>query len=214
MTQTLALFDLDKTLMTLNSTFSFSLTLKKRGLLDFSLLHSLLYYLQYRFFGLSLQDLHSRAFDKVLKGRFLKELELQVEPFISHHLEKSLYLPALEQLRLAQQNYSYIVLLSSSPDFIVGPIAKKLEIHHYHATRYHCNHQGELTAIDRIVDGAYKAQEVIRLKKKLNIPQENIYAYSDSIDDLLFLEAVGHPFGVNPDKSLKKVCLERGWKII
>ena len=39
------------------------------------------------------------------------------------------------------------------------------------------------------------------------------YAYSDSISDLPLLEAVGHPSAVNPDRTLRKVAIERGWPI-
>ena len=40
------------------------------------------------------------------------------------------------------------------------------------------------------------------------------YAYSDSSTDLPMLEAVGHPFAVNPDKSLRKAAAERGWPVL
>ena len=36
-------------------------------------------------------------------------------------------------------------------------------------------------------------------------------AYSDSHTDLAFLEAVGHPVAVNPDRALRRVARERGW---
>lgn len=36
-------------------------------------------------------------------------------------------------------------------------------------------------------------------------------AYSDSHTDLAFLEAVGHPVAVNPDRALRRVVRERGW---
>ena len=30
----------------------------------------------------------------------------------------------------------------------------------------------------------------------------------------LFLETVGHPHAVNPDKALRKVAVERGWTVL
>jgi len=39
-------------------------------------------------------------------------------------------------------------------------------------------------------------------------------AYSDSHSDLPFLEAVGHPVAVNPDRALRKVALARDWPIL
>jgi HAD superfamily hydrolase (TIGR01490 family) len=40
------------------------------------------------------------------------------------------------------------------------------------------------------------------------------YAYADSLHDLAFLELVGHPVAVHPDKVLAHIALERGWQII
>ena len=39
-------------------------------------------------------------------------------------------------------------------------------------------------------------------------------AYSDSHTDLPFLEAVGHPVVVNPDRELRNIAGERGWPIL
>jgi HAD superfamily hydrolase (TIGR01490 family) len=39
-------------------------------------------------------------------------------------------------------------------------------------------------------------------------------AYSDSHTDLPFLEAVGHPVAVNPDRALRRIAAERGWPVL
>ena len=39
-------------------------------------------------------------------------------------------------------------------------------------------------------------------------------AYSDSHTDLPFLEAVGHPFAVNPDRKLRRLAEGRGWPVL
>jgi HAD superfamily hydrolase (TIGR01490 family) len=39
-------------------------------------------------------------------------------------------------------------------------------------------------------------------------------AYSDSYTDLPFLEAVGHPVAVNPDRRLRRVARERNWPVL
>jgi hypothetical protein len=43
---------------------------------------------------------------------------------------------------------------------------------------------------------------------------DDCYAYSDSITDVPMLEAVGHPYAVNPDKALRRVCAERSWPVL
>ena len=39
-------------------------------------------------------------------------------------------------------------------------------------------------------------------------------AYSDSHTDLPFLEAVGNPMVVNPDRELRRLALDRGWPVL
>jgi hypothetical protein len=39
-------------------------------------------------------------------------------------------------------------------------------------------------------------------------------AYSDSHTDIPFLEAVGNPVVVNPDRALREIALDRGWRIL
>ena len=39
-------------------------------------------------------------------------------------------------------------------------------------------------------------------------------AYSDSYSDVPFLEAVGHPVAVNPDRRLRRIARLRGWPTV
>jgi HAD superfamily hydrolase (TIGR01490 family) len=39
-------------------------------------------------------------------------------------------------------------------------------------------------------------------------------AYSDSHTDLPFLETVGHPVAVNPDRALRRIAAERSWPVL
>ena len=40
------------------------------------------------------------------------------------------------------------------------------------------------------------------------------WAYSDSHTDLPFLDAVGNPVAVNPDRQLRRIAAERGWPVL
>jgi hypothetical protein len=39
-------------------------------------------------------------------------------------------------------------------------------------------------------------------------------AYTDSRSDIQLLQAVGHPYAVNPDRALKKAALTHGWPLL
>ena len=50
---------------------------------------------------------------------------------------------------------------------------------------------------------------------KLNdLKIEDSIFYSDSINDLPMLEACGEPIVVNPDDNLKKIAIDRSYKIL
>ena len=59
--------------------------------------------------------------------------------------------------------------------------------------------------IDFYAYGEYKAEAMRALAAEHGYDLAESYAYSDSATDLPMLEAVGHPFAVNPDKALRKV---------
>jgi phosphoserine phosphatase len=39
------------------------------------------------------------------------------------------------------------------------------------------------------------------------------YGYGNSAEDIPFLQALGHPTAVNPDRKLKQTASQLGWKI-
>ena len=43
---------------------------------------------------------------------------------------------------------------------------------------------------------------------------ERSFAYSDSVTDIPMLEAVGHPYAVNPDRALRKEAVARDWPVL
>ena len=65
--------------------------------------------------------------------------------------------------------------------------------------------------IGRYAYGAEKASAIRELAEARGYDLADCYAYSDSATDVPMLEAVGHPFAVNPDRALRKVAAERGW---
>ena len=85
---------------------------------------------------------------------------------------------------------------------------------------------GALGTICEVRDGRYtgralralhaeaKAECVRELAEREDFDLSACTAYSDSHTDLPFLEAVGHPVAVNPDRELRRVARERGWPVL
>lgn len=85
---------------------------------------------------------------------------------------------------------------------------------------------GALGTICEVEDGAYtgrsvrslhgenKAAAVRELAETAGIDLASSTAYSDSHTDLPFLEVVGNPVAVNPDRELRRVAAARGWPVL
>ena len=85
---------------------------------------------------------------------------------------------------------------------------------------------GAIGSTCEIVDGVYtgvslrachgegKAAAVRELAEREGLDLAASTAYSDSHTDLPFLEAVGHPVAVNPDRGLRRRPRERGWPVL
>ena len=85
---------------------------------------------------------------------------------------------------------------------------------------------GAIGSTCEIVDGVYtgrslrgahgegKAAAVRELAAQKGFDLAASTAYSDSHTDLPFLEAVGHPVAVNPDRELRRIADDRGWPVL
>jgi phosphoserine phosphatase len=163
---------------------------------------------------MSLESLHKAVFRRTLCGLSLHYLEEQVERFLKEYLTQELYMPAVNELRLAQQLGHYTVILSNSPNFLVAAVAKFFSVNEWRATEYGVDGERKLSKISLIMDGAAKALHLHELSKKLGIQKQAITAYSDSYLDLDFLNASGTPVAVNPDRKLRALSLQRKWSMI
>ena len=107
------------------------------------------------------------------------------------------------------------IIVSASPIEIVAAIADALGL------------EGAVGTRSEIVDGRYtgrlegpfcyregKVAEIQRLAAERGYDLTRCTAYSDSISDLPFLQAVGNPVAINADKELRAHAAERGWRTI
>ena len=158
----------------------------------------------------SVKKVHQYGFKAILKGKSSRDVRQNIDSFLKHNLS-SLFRPyLLEKLAIAQKQGAYVVLLSSSPDCIVEPIARHLGIPITMATSY--TMQGaQYLEIAHIVTGKSKQQFVQDFKKNHDVTE--VIAYSDSIQDLLLLESVDTPIVICPDKKLQKLAQKKGWEI-
>ncbi len=63
------------------------------------------------------------------------------------------------------------------------------------------------------MSGKAKCRAVRALTEQRGLRLEQSYAYGDQVADLSMLEAVGHPFAVNPAARLRRIARKRGWPV-
>lgn len=209
----LAVFDLDKTLLKKNcSIYFFFFLLKRKFFPKVSLVYYLLYYIHYRFFSHSMESLHEKVFLKFLKGKNITVLEDQAEEFWKLYFAKLIRSSVLERLLRAKNEKAVVLILSASPEFLVAPIAKKLQVSLYKGSKYDVDKSKRIHKIQSFVHGSKKAVYVSSLKKRFNI--EKVSAYSDCISDLPLLQTASTPICVQPNRRLASICKERNWEMI
>jgi HAD superfamily hydrolase (TIGR01490 family) len=109
-----------------------------------------------------------------------------------------------------------VMLVSSGPRPLIQRIAQELGAEHAIGTNFEIR-DGHYTgrSLYPICIDEYKATltQAYLHKEMLNVDLDHSYSYADSIADLQLLEMVAHPVAVYPDENLRKIALQRGWKI-
>ena len=209
-----AFFDLDHTLIKKNSSFLFGKFLFKNKKISLSSLFCLTiaYYLCK--IGLyTLDQLHHYSFESFFKGRDFTEVEVLCRKFLDQNFESLINIQITSILEGFKKDH-IVVILSSSPDFLVRLFAEKLGAHSFCGTSYTYNDQNEFSGLNEIFEGIQKAEYVKKISSSFSIKLENLSAFSDSHLDIPFLESVGNPIAVNPTRLLRKYSLLKSWKII
>ncbi|MBA3239075.1 MAG: haloacid dehalogenase-like hydrolase [Parachlamydiaceae bacterium] len=210
-----SLFDLDHTLLKVNSSFSFGKFLYRRGLLGpAQLFHLGFVYALHTLGFFSITSVHKIVFKNLFCGRPSSFFEKEVHLFLEENFDEMLNEPVIERLKKAQANNHFVAILSSSPEFLVKAMANRLGVSHFDASVYAVDEKMHFLRIDRLVQGKDKALWTAAAAQNQSITMSNIAVYSDSILDLPFLQSGGIRIAVNPDSKLRKLCRLHKWEII
>ena len=209
-----AFFDLDHTLIKKNCSFLFGKFLYINKKISFLSMFSLtVAYCLCKIGVYTLNQLHHYSFESFFKGKKYREIEELSQKFLDQHFESLKNIQITSLFDLFKKDH-LVVILSSSPDFLVRQFAEKLGAHSFCGTSYTYNDQNQFSALNVIFEGAQKAEYVKKISSSFSIELKNLSAYSDSHLDIPFLESVGNPIAVNPTRLLRKHSLLKSWKII
>jgi HAD superfamily hydrolase (TIGR01490 family) len=212
----LALFDLDHTLLPIDSADTWSHHVVGRGGLD-----AVRYGARIRRFA---QEYRAGTFDVDAYVRFQMEL-LAAFPrelldgwhaeFMHAHVTPAL-LPAARALVQRHRAAGHeLALVTGTNAYVVTPIARAFGIPHVLAVEPEADAAGRFTG-GAVGTHTYREGKVRKVEQWLAARGLALGAiettfYSDSINDLPLLERVTHPVVTNGDARLTAVARERGW---
>ncbi len=212
-----AFFDLDKTIIARSSTLAFSRAFFEGGLITRrSALRSA--YAQF-VFGRSGADHDQmermRAYLSQLCAGWPVDTVREIVAETLHTIvDPMVYDEAVSLIEEHQAAGRDVVIVSTSGSEVVVPIGEMLGVDHVIATRMVVEEGRYTGEIAFYAFGANKAAAIRELAAERGYDLAESYGYSDSETDLPLLEAVGRPFAVNADRTLRRVATERGWPIL
>lgn len=212
-----AFFDLDRTLISGSSAFSFGVTAWRQKLMPTrDLLRDAANALAFRWFG-STDDRSETVRDRILSavaGVELSALE-EVGRAMIPRLVSRVRPESNALIKMHQEAGRDTYIVSASPQEIVERLAGGIGM------------TGGIGTQGEIVDGRYtggltghfvygegKAEAMKDLAAEKGYDLSLCYSYSDSISDLPMMELVGHPVAVNPDGELADHARRRGWPVV
>ena len=213
----LALFDLDHTLIPMDSDFEWGQFTVRSGLRDaatFSQANQV-FYDQYKAGTLDIAEYIRFATAAIRKHGMSKSIAARAS-YIGEVVQKCITKQALELVRKHQAAGDEVVIVTATNEFVTRPIAEAFGVEHLIAIELACDASGLPTGEIKGVP-SFREGKVVRVEQWLaqrgatwrSVTQSTFY--SDSINDLPLLEHVTHPVATNPDDRLRAVAEARGW---
>ncbi len=216
----LALFDLDGTLLPIDSDHAFGEFLVRIGWAD-AQEHRRRNDGFYADYEAGRLDIHAYVdfATAAWRDRPAQALAEASARFMREVVEPVLLAPAHELVRRHREAGDTLAIVTSTNDFITAPIAAALGIPHLLATELERDGAGRVTGRIRGTP-ALREGKVARVEHWLAGLGTTLAScarstyYGDSTNDLPLLEQVSHPVATNPGPALERLAAQRGWPVL
>ncbi len=216
----LALFDLDHTLIPIDSDYEwgvFTTALGWNNAEEFTRQNDA-FYAQYRAGTINIHTYVRFATTALCREGALKS-EAAHARFMQEVIQKAIQPQALSLIQSHKDAGDTVIIVTATHEFVTRPIATALGV-------------SELIAINLVRDAdtgwftgdilgtpSFREGKVARVQdwlreRHLSWADIDVTFYSDSINDLPLLEVAHHPVATNPDPLLRTIALQRGWHIL
>ena len=216
MSSAAAFFDLDRTLLDMNSSTLWAMhELRQRSISVQQFGRVLVWNTLYH---LSLIDIDT-AYREALahyRGRFYEQLQQETRDWfardVAHHLR-----PGAERaLRHHRAEGHPLVLLTSASSFAARAARDTWNMDDFLSNDFPTDDAGKLdgTFVAPLCYGQGKVERASAWASEHGVDLARSYFYSDSYSDAPMLRAVGYPRVISPDPRLSREARQRGWPVL
>ncbi len=216
----LALFDLDNTLLPIDSDVSWAKFLIDRKIVDADWYAKRNDYFYAQYLAGTLDIYEFLDFQLAPLARHPRaQLDALRESFIEEVIRPHLMPQAKALVKEHQDKGALCAIVTATNSFITGPIAKEFGIDHLIATEIEMDARGEFTGKPSGLP-SFREGKITRVEQWLALMGHGIADfshstfYSDSFNDLPLLARVMHPVAVNPDARLLAHATEQNWQVL
>ena len=215
----LALFDLDHTLLPIDSDQSwghFTTTLGWTDAVAFTQKNDA-FYAHYQAGTLDIQD-YVRFATEAFRIRPRVEAEAAHARFMREVIQPAIRPQALALLEKHRAAGEQLLIITATNEFVTRPIAHALGVDELIAVELVRDAQGwysgEIAGVPSLREGKVERLQQWLHQRGLDWDAVETTFYSDSSNDIPLLQRVNHPVATNPDAKLKALALEKGWPIL
>ena len=213
----IAFFDLDKTLLSVNSGSLWVKSEYRSGRLPARMLLRASGWLTLYHLGFHgrLESLLREAV-RTLDGQSEAELRDRTRQFYEDEVRGRFRPGALEALEKHRALGELRVLLTTSSNYLSMHVAADLELDDIICNSFLVDEQGLFTGLPKepLCAGSGKLTLAAEYAAERAVRLSDCSFYTDSAADLPAMEAMGEPVAVNPDPRLRRRAAKEGWRIV
>jgi len=218
----LALFDLDHTLLPLDSDYEwgeFTIRIGWNDPVEFARRNDE-FYAHYQAGTLNVHD-YVRFATEAVRLRGPEASAAAHAQFMREVIGPAIQPQALKLVREHQEAGDTVLIVTATTEFVTRPIAKALGVEDAALLAVQLVrdprtgwYTGEIDGVPTMREGKVRRMEAWLAERGLTWSDVDSTFYSDSMNDVPLLEKVTHPVATNPDPRLRALAQERGWRIL
>ena len=219
----LTLFDLDHTLLPIDSDYAWGVFTTQIGWTDPVVFgqRNDEFFAHYKAGTLDIHD-YVRFATAAVREQGAAKSGAAHEQFMNTVIRPALRKEALALVAHHQDLGDTVVIITATNEFVTRPIADAFGVEHLIAVELERDGfaggtgwiTGEIKGTPSAREGKVERLSQWLAQQGLGWDEVETTFYTDSINDLTLMERVNHPIATNPDDQLRRVASERGWRIL